>query len=92
MLQVISGSFSDIVGQLDEKSFTLCPQNPSPLSPPESLYSDSDSEVEFEDEERDPPFDHKTDPRVHEYHHKLHNRYNGMLTYLRKRVNSSYWK
>ncbi|KAK9663761.1 hypothetical protein K7432_017946 [Basidiobolus ranarum] len=91
-MQVIPHAFEEIVGKIDEKSFILYQANHSPLSPPESVCDDSDSEVEFEEEERDPPFNHKTDPRVREYHTRLHKRYNGMLTYLHKRVSSSYWK
>ncbi|ORX89030.1 hypothetical protein K493DRAFT_319035 [Basidiobolus meristosporus CBS 931.73] len=95
MIEIVTESFGEVVRHLDEKSFLLSNVNHvnhDPLSPPESVCSDSDWEVEFEDEEREPPFDHKTDARVREYHRRLHQRYNGMLTYLRKRVDASYWK
>ncbi|ORY05509.1 hypothetical protein K493DRAFT_344958 [Basidiobolus meristosporus CBS 931.73] len=89
--QEIPSSFEAIIERLNQKSFNLNRIPTIPLSPPESVCDDSDFELEFEDEERDPPFDHKTDPRVRDYHNRLYKRYNGMMCYFRKQ-SATYWK
>ncbi|KAK9720403.1 hypothetical protein K7432_004173 [Basidiobolus ranarum] len=89
--QEVPSSFEAIIERLSQKTFQLSRIQSIPLSPPESVCDDSDFELEFEDEEREPPFDHKTDARVRDYHIKLHKRYSGMMCYFRKQ-SATYWK
>ncbi|ORX75421.1 hypothetical protein K493DRAFT_364122 [Basidiobolus meristosporus CBS 931.73] len=88
-LQEIPHSFEATIGQLTGKSFHLSPTQMSP-SPPESICEESDLELEI-DRALSTGFNHKKDKRVHDYHHRLHKRYNGMMGYLQKQT-TTYWK
>ncbi|KAK9729077.1 hypothetical protein K7432_000590 [Basidiobolus ranarum] len=86
--QEVPNSFESNVEQLNDKSFQLLSTQKAPPSPPESVYDETDMELE---EVSQTFFDHKTDKRVYEYHSKLRNRYNGMMNYLHKQT-TTYWK